>query len=204
MNKVNVIKIIKEEIGGFDFLGNEEYLDEQENVDLLQNEEFQKQFIIDSITNFKEKVEILDIETQYLQEPDYSKTDNGQGSDTVNLEYFITVKYNYMGKEVSFKLYFFANNLTISWSSWSNSGDYANFIAPEGETDLTDIDWGNVEIQLNSMEDDDIDFTAFDKAGGKTQELFIRSYIDGVITSELNMDTDKRNKPEAYSTFNVE
>jgi hypothetical protein len=203
MNKVSVIKIIKEEIGGFDFLGNEEYLKEQENVDLLQNEEFQKQFIIDSITNFKEKIDIIEVETQYLQEPDYSRTEDGQGSDSINLEYFITVKYNYMGNEVTFKLSFYADNLTISWSSWSSSGD-GQFIAPEGETDLTDIDWGDITPILRSMDDDDIDFTAFDKAGGKTQELFVRSYMDGVVTSELNMDSDKRNKPEPYSTINVE
>jgi hypothetical protein len=42
-------RIINEEISEFDFLGNEQYLKEQEVVDLLKNEDFQKQFICDSL-----------------------------------------------------------------------------------------------------------------------------------------------------------
>ena len=47
------IQIINEVIAEFDFLGNDKYLKEQDNVSLLNNEDFQKQFICDVLTNSK-------------------------------------------------------------------------------------------------------------------------------------------------------
>ena len=52
----NIIRIINEEASNFDFLGNEDYLKEREILDLLQNEEFQKQFICDSLLERKNKI----------------------------------------------------------------------------------------------------------------------------------------------------
>ena len=54
MKKRDFIRIINEEISEFDFLGNEQYLKEQEIVDLLKNEDFQKQFICDSLLSIND------------------------------------------------------------------------------------------------------------------------------------------------------
>ena len=45
----DIIRIITEEISEFDFLGNDKYQKENESIDLLKNEEFQKRFICDAL-----------------------------------------------------------------------------------------------------------------------------------------------------------
>ena len=61
MKNKQLIKIINEEISGFDFLGNEEYLKEEEDINILKNEDFQKQFICDLLLKRKEKVKTLQV-----------------------------------------------------------------------------------------------------------------------------------------------
>ena len=195
MNKGDIIKIIKEEIGGFDFLGNEEYLDEQENVDLLQNEEFQKQFIIDSITNFNEKIKNTDVFEANLGEPNYE-----EDYDNIVFEYGVTLDYNYVGNEVRFSLFFETNDLTVSWNTERDQGDYHN--EPYTRTTFNSVEWGVIDVQLMTEDGDPIPFTAFDKAGAKTQELFVRAYTENVIKDKLDAaywDVDK--KPQ-YQSFN--
>src|ERR1035437_5253077 len=58
MVEKDIIKIINEEASNFDFLGNDDNMKEQEIIDLLQNEEFQKQFICDSLLERKNKIKI--------------------------------------------------------------------------------------------------------------------------------------------------
>ena len=62
MKHKNFIKIINEEISEFDYLNNEQYLAEQEDIKRLQEEFFQKQFIMDSITRMRDKIELSDID----------------------------------------------------------------------------------------------------------------------------------------------
>ena len=76
-------KIVNEEISGFNFLGMDEMLKEEEEIATLQDEEFQRQFIIDSITNFKEKINIIETDTAYVQEPDWTKGEDSYGSDKI-------------------------------------------------------------------------------------------------------------------------
>ena len=66
MDNKDFVKIIKEEISNFDFLGNDEFLKEQEVNDLLQNEDLQKQFICDSLLNQNGKVKIGEIGDSHI------------------------------------------------------------------------------------------------------------------------------------------
>ena len=66
MKHKNFIKIINEEISEFDYLNNEQYLAEQEDIKRLQEEFFQKQFIMDSITRMRDKIELLILELVIL------------------------------------------------------------------------------------------------------------------------------------------
>ena len=59
--KNDFVEIINEEIKNFDFLGNDEFLKEQEVTDLLINEDLQKQFICDSLLGRKDKVRVVKI-----------------------------------------------------------------------------------------------------------------------------------------------
>ena len=55
-----ILKTINEEISKFDFLGNDNYQSLMENIELIENEDFQKQFIADFLTGKSEKFNIID------------------------------------------------------------------------------------------------------------------------------------------------
>lgn len=197
MNKGDVIKIIKEEIGEFDFLDNEEYLKEQENVDLLQNEEFQKQFIIDSITNFKEKIKNTDVFEANLGEPNYE-----EDYDNIVFQYGVTLDYNYVGTDLRFSLFFETNDLTVSWNTDKDSGDYYN--EPYTKTTFKNVEWGAIVVQLMTEGGDPIPFTAFDNAGTKTQELFVRAYTEDVVRDKLDAAYWEVEKKPQFQSINMQ
>jgi hypothetical protein len=208
MRKEVLIKIINEEIGEFDFLTNEIYLEEQEEVNILQDEEFQKQFIIDSITNFKEKIKIVETESAYLQEPDYDKEEDGYGSDEVSLEYFIEIEYQHENKPIRFKLDFYSEGLTISWGSSYDPGRWggtmADAIESSSETWYTGVDWFDIDPKLYTYNSDEIEFKAFENAGSKTQELFIRAYTEDIIKNHLEGSDWRVDKKPPYTSFNLQ
>jgi len=197
MNKEDVIKIIKEEIGEFDFLGNEEYLEEQERVDLLQNEEFQKQFIVDSITNFNEKIKNTDVFEANLGEPDYD-----EDYDNIMFEYGVTLDYNYVGTDVRLSLFFETKDLTVSWDTESDRGDY--YTEPYSRTTFKDVEWGAIDVQLMTPDGDQIPFIAFDKAGVKTQELFVRAYTEEIIRDKLDAAHWEVGKKPQFQSINMQ
>ena len=47
----DIIRTINEEISNFDYLNNDKQVSEDEKAQLLASEDFQKQFVIDSISN---------------------------------------------------------------------------------------------------------------------------------------------------------
>lgn len=206
MKKSDFIKIINEEISDFSFLGIDDMLKEQEEVELLQDEEFQKQFIIDSITNFKSKIKIIETETAYIQEPDYNKGDDDSGSDIVSLEYYIKIEYSYNENPISFALDF-VGDVNLSWDGWHDSGNWGgtmgDAIEPSGELWIDYVEWGDIEPKLRTLEGDEIEFFAFNKAGGKTQELFIRAYVENIIKVELDAEL-KIEKPPQYTSYNLQ
>lgn len=206
MKNFDFRKIINEEISDFNFLGVDDMLKEQEELELLQNEEFQKQFIIDSITNLKGKVKILETETAYMQEPEYDKGDDNTGSDNVFLEYFIKVEYSYNEAPIKFKLDF-TGEVNLSWDGWHDPGKWggtmADAIEPSGELWIDYIEWDNIQPNLRTMDNDDIEFTAFENAGEKTQELFIRAYVEDIVAQELDAEL-RVEKPPQYSSFNLQ
>lgn len=206
MKKSDFRKIINEEISDFSFLGIDDMLEEQEEVELLQDEEFQKQFIIDSITNFKGKIKIIETETAYIQEPDYNRGDDYSGSDDVSLEYLIKIEYLYNENPINFAIDF-TGEVNLSWDGWHDPGKWGgtmgDAIEPSGELWIDYIEWGDIKPNLRTIDDDDIEFTAFENAGDKTQELFIRAYTENIIASELDADL-RIEKPPQYSSFNLQ
>jgi hypothetical protein len=180
MIKSNVIEIINEEISDFDFLGNDEFLKEQEVVDLLKNEELQKQFICDSLLNKDDKVKIVKIADSSIT-GDWNEL-NTEETNRLRLEYSIDMAYVYdSSKEpLLFNLYFNSDDIDISVDGLQDDGDawYNGF------------DWSDVNVSLFTMDGDEIKFTAFENAPEKIQRLFIRQYIQDFIENEsLNIKT---------------
>src|SRR5208283_5141494 len=93
MSNKNIIKIINEVISEFDFLGNDKNNKEQEIIDLLKNEELQKQFICDSLLNKKDRIKILNISDSTIGGNwDEVNTDN---ATTITIKYDLKIQYTY-------------------------------------------------------------------------------------------------------------
>ena len=98
MNENVFVKIIKEELSEFDFLGNDAHHKEEEDIDLLKNEDLQRQLIVDSLLD-SDKIKV-DIKN--------SSVDNDWSNDTnanskLSIEYVIEVEYDYDKNNESLK-----------------------------------------------------------------------------------------------------
>jgi len=184
MNNKDFVKIINEEISNFDFLGNDEFLKEQEVTDLLLNEDLQKQFICDSLLNRNDKI-VVEITDNVI-------SDDAGGAifrtpNSLNIEINLNIKYKYdQTKEpINFSLGFNGDRIEITMDSDYNAGRYGASVddseAPSGGDWIDYIDWDNIVVTLYTMNGDEIEFTAFEKAPEKIQTLFVREYCESNI-----------------------
>ena len=191
----NIIDIIAEEVKQFDFLGNDERNKQQEINELLMNEELQKQFICDALLDKTDKVKIVKIQDSYLS-GNWDET-NREDADRMSLQYFLVIDYLYDTTKppVRFNLYFEADKINISVGGWSDPGRWgatmADAIEPSGESWFDGFDWGDIDVSITNMDDDEIEFDAFKNAPPKIQELFIKHFVQGFIENEsLGFRTD--------------
>jgi len=189
MKKIEFIKIINEEISDFDFLGKDEQAKEDEIINLLRNEDFQKQFICDSLINReKVKIDVYDssLGGDWEEEPEDARE--------INLEYFLNIEYKYdQSKEpVEFQLNFSSDRIDISKGGWYDPGRWGgtmpDSIEPSGESWFDGFDWGDIEVKMNTVEDIEIEFVAFEKAPPKIQNIFIREYVYDFISDYTNLE----------------
>jgi len=178
MRNKDFIRIINEEVSEFDFLNNDKYKKEQEITDLLQNSEFQKQFITDSITKMRDTIEFDDYSAYVYNDPDFEYQDYDDLSLEVNCE--ISYKYKDNENPVKFSLMFLGKNIDYQNDGKNNVG----------ETKYGDIAWNDISVNLYTVEGDVIDFTAFDNASSDVQKLFIKTYVKDGINNISNSDTD--------------
>jgi hypothetical protein len=196
MANKNIIKVVNEEISkfGFDFLHNEEYLKEEENYDLLKNEDFQKQFICDSLINPKKVI-------KHVSEARVGGNwQNGDDADKLTIEYFLNVEYKYdeTKEPAKFNIDFFSEDIGIGIATQSEPGSYGNFVEPTFEAGYTNLNWNDINVTMHTLKGDEIDFVAFEKAPPKIQELFIREFVESFIATET-ADTDYLKKDNIKS-----
>lgn len=184
MNKQEIIKIITEEIQEFDFLGNEEHSNEMEIIGLLQNEDFQKQFICDALLR---KNEVKNNVTDNMVS-DNSKLFSGPSSMNIEINIDVSYKYDQTKEPVEFSLSFIGDNIEVNTDSdydagrWGVSTDDA--VAPSGGDWIDYIDWGKIEVKLYTIDGEEIKFIAFEHAPPKIQDLFVREYCEGNIENK--------------------
>ena len=181
-----LIKTINEEISKFDFLGNDEYGEDEKDNKLIENEDFQKQFIIDSITKpSKIKEKPTDV---YL-------SGNWEGSDSgeIGIEYITDLSYTTeKNKEpIQFTLAFEGNNIGFSTKTNNAPGD--NTTPAINDRFFDYINWLNIEVNLYDKDGSTIDFVAFKKAPPKLKTIFIRSYIEPMIINKTNQEIEQSN-----------
>jgi len=185
MQKQDFIKIVNEEISKFDFLGNEAYLKEQENIDLMSNEDLQKQFICDSLLNKNSKIKIIEIVDSRIG-GNWDES-NMEDADALSIEYFLKVQYMYdLEKEpIVFDLNFYSDEVRIGVGGWYDRGNWggtmADAIEPSGESWFDGFEWLDIEVTLNTPDGEEIKFIAFEKAPPRIKTLFIREYTERFI-----------------------
>jgi hypothetical protein len=186
-----LIKIINEEVGQFDFLGNDKQSKEQEIIDLLQNEDFQKQFICDSLLERKNKIKTDVFDSRIGGD---WEEDNSEDANKLSLDYFLKVEYKYdQGKEpIKFDLSFYSDNITISkaddYDKGRIGGTTDSDIAPSGSAWFDGFNWNDINVDLNTTEGDEIDFLAFKHAPPRIKVLFIRQFVEDYIGNYTGMD----------------
>ena len=183
MEKKDLIKLINEEITKFDFLGNDENLKEEENYDLLKNEDFQKQFICDSlVNNGKIKRDITDANVG-------GDWDNTEASK-LTIRYYVNITYAYdpSKQPVRFTVDFESENIGIGVDSTYEPG--TREIPPSGDASYNYIEWSDINVALFTLDGDSIEFIAFQNAPPKIRDLFIREYTEDFIASET-IDTSR-------------
>lgn len=179
MGEKDIIKIIKEEVADFDFLGNDAHLREEENNDLLKNEEFQRQFIVDSLLN-DDKIEV-DIKDSKV---DGNWEDSPTNQSRLTMKYVLVVEYKYdkNTEPVEFNLAFSTDGIEIN-------------AAPEDESWFDSFKWDEISVDLLTSNDDEIKFKAYEKAPTKIKKLFVKEYVKDYIAdvTEIGEHTSKTN-----------
>lgn len=163
MENKNVIKIINEVISEFDFLGNDEHSKEQETIDLLKNEDLQKQFICDALLN--KNVKNIGVSDARLG--GNWDAENFDDASKLTIEYFLKIQYTYDPNKdpIIFDLDFDSDSISIGVTGWQDS-----------------------DVTLFTTDGDEIPFVAFQKAPPRIQTLFIRNFTEGFIGKETGMD----------------
>ena len=189
MNNNHIVILIKEELEKFDFLSNDKRLKEQENANLLNNEDFQKQFIIDSITNYKTKIKESNSEASVRGQSDWGGGISSNINDhyQMDIEYYTTIDYLYDSQKppIKFHLQFIGNNISISLKEEVSRGDR---ITPEYRDVYFDyIDWGAINVQIFDENGDEFQFTALEKENKNIQNMFMKTYLKDIIETESNI-----------------
>lgn len=191
MEKKEFIKIINEEISNFDFLGSEKRLQEENDLRLLSSEDFQKQFICDSLLsindyrkterNRKIKINVTDATIDGDWENDFGD------ASYLTLFYGLEIEYKHDETQapVKFTLIFDSDKISIGKGGYYTparlGGTPDTDREAEGEAYFTHLDWDDIQVTMWSPDGDEIDFLAFKHAPRNIQTLFIREYTEGFI-----------------------
>jgi len=202
VDKKDFIKIINEEISRFDFLGNDKRLQEEDNVRLLSSEDFQKQFICDSLLsindykktarNSKIKINVVEARVGGDWEEDFDDASH------LTLDYYLEIEYKYdeTKEPVKFTVIFDSEKIEISKDGYYTparlGGTPDTDREAEGEAHFSRFDWEDIQVTMWTPDGDEIDFIAFKKAPNNIKILFVREYCEGFITSKT-MDIEDRN-----------
>jgi hypothetical protein len=203
MKNKQLIKIINEEISGFDFLHNEEYLKEEEGLNLLKNEELQKQFICDFLLKRKEKIKTIQV-----SQSDFDG--NWERNGYLSIDYIIELAYTYDTTKEPAKigLRFDGDRIQYNVDSDYDPGKWMGTMPdstpPSGGDWFSQINWDDIVVEMFSIEKgfegDIIEFLAFEHAPKRIQDLFLRDMLGDFIkegagvSMETPADFDDANK----------
>lgn len=174
-----LIKGNNKKIYSNDFLGVDGLNNELEYYILIENEDFQKQFIVDLLLGKNDKFKIIETTEAHIT-GDYNSDFTDNSANYINIEYVVKIEYKYDSnkKPITFELYF-NNDEEIN----INVGD-DGMVNDDDNSTVTSIDWSKINVQLRSVEGDMIEFKAFNNAPSNIQKIFVREFIGDFITNE--------------------
>lgn len=182
MQKKDFLRLINEEISKFDFLGNDQFLKEEENLDLLKNEDFQKQFICDTLLKRKERVKTTDVVESTFDS-------NWERNGYMSIHYIIELAYTYdsLKEPANIGLHFHGDQISYSIDGRDVPGD--RWTAPRDEAWFSEINWSDIQVELFAVDGgDEIEFKAFDKAPERIKNLFLRDFLGDFIGDNAGKD----------------
>jgi len=185
----NLIKIINEEISKTKYLDIYEYIEEEKSLAILSNEEFQKQFICDSILNKKNKIK-TNVTDSVLGGNWYEDFEN---ASYLTLYYYIEIEYKYDDNKdpAKFSLSFESDKIPITKDGYYKPPIYGG--TPEtsregyGEAYFSSFDWDAIKVFLLTSDGDELNFSAYNHAPYNIQLLFLKTYLQDFIENETGM-----------------
>lgn len=187
----NLFKIVNEAINKYDFLGGGELREEQEYYDLIENEDFQKQFITDFILGKKNKYKIIETSDAQIG-GDYDTDFTANQVNYITIDYCVRIEYIYdtNKKPVQFELYFENSEKVGIGIDDANEDDNNAHLNTHRfhESYITYVEWEKINVSMYSTEGDEIEFKAYKKAPLKIQKLFVREFTIDLIVNETTME----------------
>jgi hypothetical protein len=183
MEKKEIIKMINEELGGYNYINLDELTAQDDNVQLLSSKEFQVQFVSDVVNNFKDTIKLSDVNTMHTTEEDLFNHGEETGK-ALNIEYDVNIIYKYMGRDIKLMLAFEGNNVGYGMGGYYDAGNYGEYRAPEGDTYYTYINWNDIGLSMYDDEGNEINVGWINK-NPKLHDAFVKKFIEDSLMFDI-------------------
>ena len=178
----NILKLINEVYNEFDFLNNDEMIEENKIKSLLNEKFFQKQFIVDSISYIDEKIEVNDI--------DFTMKEN---ENEVLIGYSCDIEYEFNNEKLNFIL----NIGKLSLFETEVYKNKKNLLLENINERF--IDWNNLPVKMITKNGDIIELEELYNEPKEIRIEFFKSYMGEFLeTGDLNNGEKSYNSPPLY------
>jgi hypothetical protein len=176
---MKILNIIKEEIENFDFLGIEKLKEDENIVNILNDKNFQTQFVNDVLTNIddKNKFKKSDVLYKHISNDTNDFIDEAPLSIDFNFELI----YNYNNQDIPLTIFFDGENI---YYDMNVDREYQTHDLP-GSLDLSfnDIDWNGIKTNIYDSNGDEIEMNWLKKS--KYYGNFVKAFVEPLLNSKI-------------------
>lgn len=176
---VDILKIIKEEISNYDFLGLDEIAKEDEYKTIINSKQFQTQFVNDVINDINNDSKFKKINTLYKS----MSIDNAGfiNEEPLHFDFEIEMIYTYNNTDINLNLMFDGDNIEYDFRIDKSIGDhdtptYNDFV-------FEDINWNDVKFNMFTNDGYEIEMKWLERSG--VYHKFIKALILPLIEEKL-------------------
>lgn len=176
MKDKNLVRIINEEISGFDFL-NQKQLQEEDNIEnTLKSRDFQTKLVYDLLNNFNNPAVIKNKEV--IEQSSNSEELEPDSTQRLNVSFIADFTYNYNGIDMPLTIIIEGDNIWYDLNVKHDRGDY--YTPPSTESNL-DYDWKDISVKVmyDGAIEVDLDWLyKNDKVYQKFVDYFVNDLLD--------------------------